>query len=104
MLIHDKSLGIIHPALDPAMNFYNRVSASQRSLIITTESADSILESTNTSTTNSSKKQLKLLPSDKAKIIEMFQSLDLDKCWKLSTGTIVEEKMKEYAIDCNYEQ
>lgn len=104
MLIHDKSLGIVHPALDPAMNFHNRVSASQCSLIVTIESAESTLESTNTSTTNNSKKQLKLLPSDKAKIIEMFQNLDLDKCWKLSTGTIVEEKMKEYAIDYNYEQ
>ncbi|CEG67065.1 hypothetical protein RMATCC62417_03540 [Rhizopus microsporus] len=103
MLIHDKSLGIVHPALNPAMNFHNRVSASQCSLIVTLESAESTLESTNTSTTNNSKKQLKLLPSDKAKIIEMFQSLDLDKCWKLSTGTVVEEKMKEYAIDCNYE-
>ncbi|KAL0138789.1 hypothetical protein V8B55DRAFT_1517923 [Mucor lusitanicus] len=33
----------------------------------------------------------------------MFENLEPDKCWKLSTGTTVEAKMKEYAIGCNYE-
>lgn len=80
MLIHDKRLEIVHPTLDPAMNLHNRVCASQSAPIVTAESAEPTLEFTSTSTTDSSKKQLKLLLSDKAKIIEIFQNLDLDKC------------------------
>jgi hypothetical protein len=34
----------------------------------------------------------------------MFEDLELDKCWRLSSGTIVEERMKEFAVGCNYEQ
>ena len=45
-----------------------------------------------------------LSPADKLKIARIFENLDLEKCWKLSTGTIVEQKMKELALACNYEQ
>ncbi|KAI7901967.1 uncharacterized protein BX663DRAFT_487233 [Cokeromyces recurvatus] len=47
---------------------------------------------------------MNLLPSDRTKIIEIFENLNLDTCWKLSTGTIVEEETEEYVIDYKYEQ
>lgn len=49
-------------------------------------------------------KQLKLCLDDKEKIKNLFDSLDKSKMWKLSTGTIVEEKMREFALNCIYEQ
>lgn len=87
------------------MNFYNRISEAQHTPSVTTEYADSFTETTSTtSSTNISKKQIKLHEIDKIKITQMFEDLELDKCWKLSTGTIVEERMKGFAVGCNYEQ
>lgn len=104
-LIHDKRLGIVPPPIDPSMNFYNRISETQHTPSITKEYADSFTETTSTtSTTNTSKKQIKLSEIDKIKITQMFEDLELDKCWRLSSGTIVEERMKEFAVGCNYEQ
>lgn len=83
------------------MNFYNCISKTQHTLSV----ADSFTETTSTtSTTNTSKKQIKLSENDKIKITQMFEDLELDKCWRLSSGTIVEERMKEFAVGCNYEQ
>ncbi|CAO3687004.1 unnamed protein product [Rhizopus stolonifer] len=74
MLIHDKKLGICR-----SKN--------------TTVSSNSI----------SSDIQLKLLPADITKILTIFENLDTTKMWTLSTGTVVEKKMKEFALVCNYE-
>lgn len=86
------------------MNFYNHISKTQHTLSV----ADSFTKTTNTtsttSTTNTSKKQIKLSENDKIKITQMFEDSELDECWRLSSGTIVEERMKEFAVGCNYEQ
>ncbi|KAI9483500.1 MAG: hypothetical protein EXX96DRAFT_144537 [Benjaminiella poitrasii] len=59
-IIHDKRLGIVPPHIDPSINFYNRVSETQHTSV-TTEYADSFTETTSTSSsTNTSKKQIKL--------------------------------------------
>jgi hypothetical protein len=99
------------------MGFYNRISETQHTPSVTKEYADSFTETTSTtgttsatsttsttSTTNTGNKQIKLSEIDKIKIAQMFEDLELDKCWRLSSGTIVEEKMKEFAVECNYEQ
>lgn len=86
------------------MDFHRRASASQNQVTATAESSESVLESPVTSTSGSTKKLLKVPPSDTGKILVMFENLNTDKCRKLSTGTIVEKKMKDYAIECNYEQ
>ncbi|KAI8070198.1 hypothetical protein BDF21DRAFT_344874 [Thamnidium elegans] len=96
------------------MNFYNRISKTQRTPSVTKEYADSFIETTGTSsttdttsiisTTNTSKKQIKPSEIDKIKIIRMFEDLELDTCWRLSSGTTVEERMKEFAVGCDYEQ
>lgn len=33
----------------------------------------------------------------------MFAKLDESKMWRLSTGTVVEQKMKMFALECNFE-
>jgi hypothetical protein len=45
-----------------------------------------------------------LSSNDKENIKKMYQELDPNKTWRLSTGTIVEKKMEELALACNYEQ
>ncbi|KAI7871851.1 hypothetical protein BDF14DRAFT_916327 [Spinellus fusiger] len=96
MLICNESLGIVH-STTPALSLYSHFGRIRNTPTAITESVGS------SSIINTSKKQLKLLPNDKTKIIEIFESLDLENCWTLSTGTIVKNKMKEYAISCNYE-
>lgn len=75
---------------------------------VTKEYADSFTETTSTTgtiiTTHTSKKQIKLSEIDKIKIAQMFEDLALDKYWRLSSGTRVEERMKEFEVGCNYEQ
>jgi hypothetical protein len=60
--------------------------------------------SSNTGSGSSSIKPKLLTPNDKAKIIEIYNNLDQDKMWVLSSNTIVENEMKKYALACNYEQ
>ena len=77
-----------------------------------TEQRDSGSESqdteTSTETTESfntdSHASYKLTNADKEKVREMFDALDVEKMWQLSSGTKVEEKMKELAMKSNYEQ
>ncbi|KAL7311131.1 hypothetical protein PS15m_008933 [Mucor circinelloides] len=51
-----------------------------------------------------SAKIVKLNDNDKSKIAELYNGLDEAKMWKLSTGTIVEEKMKQFALSRDHEQ
>lgn len=49
-------------------------------------------------------KQALLKPEDKIAVAELYNNLDPLKMWKLSSGTIVEKKMEEFAMACTYEQ
>ncbi|KAG1450547.1 hypothetical protein G6F55_009633 [Rhizopus delemar] len=51
----------------------------------------------------SNTKQEKLLPIDKENIKLLYSKLDPAKMWKLSSGVLVEKKMEEFALKCNYE-
>ncbi|KAG1145190.1 hypothetical protein G6F37_012183 [Rhizopus arrhizus] len=98
MAINDKRLGLSHyaPQSDRNTNI-NSSDSSRTTTTATSTAASSGSESSNTT------KQLKLCSDDKEKIRNLFDSLDESKMWKLSTGTIVEEKMKEFALNCIYE-
>ncbi|KAG0934848.1 hypothetical protein G6F57_013189 [Rhizopus arrhizus] len=98
MAINDKRLGLSHyaPQSDRNTNI-NSSGSSRTTTTATATAASSGSESSNTT------KQLKLCSDDKEKIKNLFDSLDESKMWKLSTGTIVEEKMKEFALNCIYE-
>lgn len=52
----------------------------------------------------SNTKQEKLLPIDKENIKLLYGKLDPAKMWKLSSSVLVEKKMEEFALKCNYEQ
>ncbi|CAO3643428.1 unnamed protein product [Cunninghamella blakesleeana] len=58
--------------------------------------------STNSVTTKVSNRK-KLSAEEKNNIKTVFDNLDTKKMWRLSTGTIVEMRMKEFATACNYE-
>jgi len=45
-----------------------------------------------------------LTAGDKVNIKAKYDGLDVKKMWKLSTGTVVEEKMRERALKEDYEQ
>ncbi|KAK4515316.1 Chitinase 2 [Mucor velutinosus] len=45
----------------------------------------------------------KMTEQDKQKVNEMYAGLDRKKLWKLKTGTIVEDKMKQLASSLDYE-
>ncbi|KAI7854018.1 hypothetical protein BDC45DRAFT_535895 [Circinella umbellata] len=60
-----------------------------------------------TSTSTSTKSELSstavlLSSSDKEKIIDMYDALEEEKKWTLSSGTVVEDVMYEYAKECNF--
>lgn len=99
MSINDKRLGLCRYAPQANRNTnINSSDSSRTSTTATSTAASSSSESSNTT------KQLKLCSDDKEKIKNLFDSLDESKMWKLSTGTIVEEKMKKFALNCIYEQ
>lgn len=97
MLINDKRLGLVHPATKQFQNFANTRPSSSSSTI----SAPTSLESYSSSSTS---KQIKLSPLQKEIIVDMFAKLDETKMWRLSTGTVVENQMKVFALECNFEQ
>lgn len=45
-----------------------------------------------------------LTRADKANVAAKYDSMDVEKMWKLSTGTIVEQKMRECAMNESREQ
>lgn len=51
-----------------------------------------------------SAKIVKLNDNDKSKIAELYNGLDDAKMRKLSTGMIVEDKMKQFALSRDHEQ
>ncbi|KAI7873498.1 hypothetical protein K492DRAFT_200645 [Lichtheimia hyalospora FSU 10163] len=55
------------------------------------------------SSSSSSKHTRKLSISDRKRITEMYDALNVGQMWTLSTGTKVENKMRELAVKCNYE-
>lgn len=46
----------------------------------------------------------KLNEMDKATIIGRYDSLDKNRMWKLSTGTLVEDQMRQRALKQTYEE
>ncbi|KAG2231000.1 hypothetical protein INT48_002779, partial [Thamnidium elegans] len=98
MAINDKRFGLRSYA--PQANINTNINGSDSSRT-TTPTAIAVSSSSEPSITS---KQLKLCSDDKEKIKNLFDSLDESKKWKLSTGTILEEKMKEFALNCIYEQ
>ncbi|RCH92754.1 hypothetical protein CU098_009368, partial [Rhizopus stolonifer] len=101
-------LGIVRDTPELAANYsaitatYSRESRSNTD----TTSLNSISSLTDSSASTSSiysTKQVKLTLVDKENIRRMYQELDPDKMWKLSTGTVVEKKMEEFALSCCYE-
>ncbi|CEP16334.1 hypothetical protein [Parasitella parasitica] len=98
MSINDKRLGLRHYALQVTRNTnINSSDSSRTTTAATTTATSTTSESSNTT------KQLKLCSDDREKIKNLYDSLDESKIWKLSTGTVVEEKMKEFALNCIYE-
>ncbi|KAI9364102.1 hypothetical protein BD770DRAFT_309044, partial [Pilaira anomala] len=55
------------------------------------------------SSTNDTKTQLPLSTEDKKKIKNIFENLDEKNMWVLSSSTVVERKMMEFAMSCEYE-
>jgi hypothetical protein len=111
MILYDKRLGILHDTtLQPAASYSSDTATHSRessaTTVSTSHSDNSALTDTTSSTTSSSYsvKQSKLSSNDKENIKKMYQELDPNKTWRLSTGTIVEKKMEELALACNYEQ
>ncbi|KAL7324747.1 hypothetical protein PS15p_209892 [Mucor circinelloides] len=96
--INDKRLGLHLYA--PQANRNTNINSSDSSRATTTATSTASSSSSESSNTT---KQLKLCSDDKEKIKNLFDSLDEIKMWKLSTGLIVEEKMKEFALNCIYE-
>lgn len=96
MLINDKRLGLMHPVTNQFQNFANTSSSSSSSSTSAPTSLDSC--------SSSSSKQIKLSPLQKGIVVDMFAKLDGTKMWRLSTGTVVEQQMKMFALECNFEQ
>lgn len=71
-----------------------------------TTTADSDLLSTSSSTSSSSSSTTvkRLGASDQTRATKMFEALDRNKMWKLSTGTMVEEQLALLVKECNFEQ
>lgn len=86
MRLLEKLAGIAPTPVEPLQNLtWDADSYSACTSAINSESSSS-----------NNTKQIKLLPEDKEKLEK--------KMWKLSTGTIVEKKMEEFAKSCTYEQ
>lgn len=104
-------MGIVHDTtIQPAANYSSDIETQSREPSTTTDitSRDEIstLTDTTSSTTTSSYSitQSELTSNDKENIKNIYQDLDPSKKWRLSTGTVVENKMEELALARNYEQ
>ncbi|KAI8140993.1 hypothetical protein BJV82DRAFT_620372 [Fennellomyces sp. T-0311] len=65
--------------------------------------SSSNISSPSQSNTSSSNLGRKLNDVDRDSIAQIYNSLDENQMWKLSTGTIVEKQMEKLTLDCNYE-
>lgn len=112
MVLYDKKLGIVHvtTTMQPVSSYSNSEPWSREpptTTDITYPNEISIITNTTSYTTASSYstiKQPKLTPKDRENIKKLYQDLDPSKKRILSTGTVVENKMAELALACNYEQ
>jgi hypothetical protein len=64
MSIHDKCLNIVPPTYDPARSLCNTINMTQR----TQSTTESLVSSSDSSSTINSKKQIKLTESDRINI------------------------------------
>ncbi|OAD04101.1 hypothetical protein MUCCIDRAFT_82041 [Mucor lusitanicus CBS 277.49] len=77
------------------------------SVVSVTTSSTAATHATNSSASTAvssiSMRLHKLTDADKQKINAMYAGLNRNKLWKLKTGTIVEDKMKQFALSLEYE-
>jgi hypothetical protein len=107
MILYDKKLGIVHDTtIQLAASYSLDIEMRSREPSTTTNitSSNEISTLTDTTTSSYSIKQSKLTSNDKENIKKIYQDLDPSKTWRLSTGTVIENKMEEFALACNYEQ
>ncbi|KAG2209188.1 hypothetical protein INT47_005480 [Mucor saturninus] len=96
MLINDKRLGIVHPNIQPFEAFP-----------ITNDEPAGV--SKNSSSLNASSsaspapKQPRLSLPDKDYIKKSYEDFNETSMWKLSSGVVVEKKMEEFALACDFE-
>ncbi|KAI9343717.1 hypothetical protein BD770DRAFT_193960 [Pilaira anomala] len=95
MLINDKRLGLMRLVTKQFQNFTNTSSSLSSSSISAPTSLDSY--------SSNSRKQNKLSPLQKGIVVDMFAKLDETKMWRLSTGTVVEQQVKMFALEYNFE-
>ncbi|KAI8966995.1 hypothetical protein BDF20DRAFT_840531 [Mycotypha africana] len=110
MLIHDKSLGIVNDTAVSTVTDFWTTPASNESISNADTTSVTSFSNTSVYTENSvsapstcSTKQIKLAATDKERIKRVYEELDQASMWKLSTGTVVEKKMEEFALSCSYE-
>ncbi|KAI9245872.1 hypothetical protein BDA99DRAFT_576780 [Phascolomyces articulosus] len=70
------------------------------SVSINTESSNNNSSSSNN---NNSSNAIKLTEKDLQNFRELFEKLDEESFWVLSTGTVVEIQMKKFALNCTHE-
>jgi hypothetical protein len=97
MLINDKRLGIVHPNIQP----FGVFPISKNETVSVSKSSSSLNSSSSASSTP---KQPKLSSLDKDYIKKLYEDLNETSMWRLSSGVVVEKKMKEFALACNFEQ
>ncbi|OBZ80984.1 hypothetical protein A0J61_10968, partial [Choanephora cucurbitarum] len=95
MQINDKRLGLVQPTTKQCQNLAKTSSSLSSSIIPAPTTLDSF--------SSGSGKQSKLTPLQKGIVVDMFAKLDRTKMWRLSTGTVVEQQMKMFALECNFE-
>lgn len=103
MVLYDKKLGILHDTtIQPAVRYSSDIETGSPEPSITTDitsrnEISTLTDTTSSSTTSSySIKQSKLTSNDKENIKKTYQDLDPSKTWRLSTGTVVENKWKSW--------
>ncbi|OBZ80759.1 hypothetical protein A0J61_11192 [Choanephora cucurbitarum] len=95
MQINDKRLGLMQPTIKQGQNFAKTSSSLNSSIISAPTTLDSF--------SSGSGKQSKLTPFQKGIVVDMFAKLNRTKMRRLSTGTVVEQQMKMFAFECNFE-
>lgn len=96
MLINDKRLGIVHPIIQP----FGVFPLTNDETVSVSKNSSSLNPS---SSASSAPKQPKLSFLDKDYIKKLYEDLNESSMWKLSSGMVVEKKMKEFVLACNFE-
>ncbi|CEI90212.1 hypothetical protein RMCBS344292_04541 [Rhizopus microsporus] len=95
ILINDKRLGIVHPIIQP----FGVFPLTNDETVSVSKNSSSLNPS---SSASSAPKQPKLSFLDKDYIKKLYEDLNTTM-WKLSSGVVVEKKVKEFALACNFE-